>query len=96
MLYLSAFGANGVLNPAVAFSMGVSSTIWPDYTPNQPYYLPNSPKLTMVKTLSPLFGGLLAGLFFIMTRKQLEKKEGIAASNDILRGSFFVNNVSES
>jgi hypothetical protein len=37
-----------------------------------------------------MFGGVLAGLLFILQRKQMERKEDTPASNDVLRGSFFI------
>ncbi len=36
MLALSGFNANGVLNPALAFAMGVCSNWFPDYPPVVP------------------------------------------------------------
>lgn len=90
MLALSGFNANGVLNPALAFAMGVCSNWWPNFSPANSYLTANTTVLTMVKSVSPLLGGVLAGLLFIVQRRQLEKKEDTPASNDVLRGSFFI------
>ena len=90
MLALSGFNANGVLNPALAFAMGVCSNWWPNFFPANSYLTANTTVLTMVKSVSPLLGGVLAGLLFIVQRRQLEKKEDTPASNDVLRGSFFI------
>jgi len=63
MLYLDGFVSNGVLNPAVALALGIEGNWQPAYENG---FSSNTNNLTLLKSLSPLLGGVLAGLMFIV------------------------------
>ena len=89
MLGLSGFVSANVLNPAVAMAIIVEPKFWYSFQ-LEAQALAEVPDRDWNKCLTPFLGGLLAGVFFLLQKKLINKHE-LNHMSDILRGSVNVS-----
>lgn len=63
LLALDGMVANGVMNPAIALALALEGELFPAYP--SAAFTANTVGLNLIKVLSPLAGGVLAGVMFI-------------------------------